>query len=729
MAAIKHASKTITTQASTTSTTYQTVATIAAAATTATNDYIIFAKADISGDSASLLFKARLVRDAAGSPTVLTGSETIYELATSISTHGSPWSYVFLLENIPNETIDFQIAVVTGGTVFADNIVIVAIDLKDDEAAAATGLVRDTDWAYAQNTTATNHVGSFGIMSTRNSVTMTVSSGDEWLVVGCAQIAINTIGFSYAAHIFLDQSEGGIGNNHPTYVMEGEDTQSEQRVHALSRIYTGLSAGSHTWFLQTGDDGIDGRSPTPNQHLFSSIFAINLAKFATAKTAYTEGQIAIALDPSTTEMLTTGAFTPPASASGGTADDFLLMGYSRGQVTGVNVRMRSFIKDSIDSTTPDGSDANTIATSYDPTDQIPLVTMAMGDGAGTDANYPNSEGERTITLVANSIQSGKTQGDRSLVAWPMEMASAGTVPQTVLPSSVPMNIVAVAPAVTFGAITVSPTATPMNVVAVAPTVAAGAITVSPAAAPMNTVAVAPSITLGAATISPAAVPLDLVAVQPAIIVEGGGDQTVEPAAVPMDIVAIAPAVTFGAITISPAAVPMDLVAVAPTSTTSALTISPSPAVADLVAVLPVVVIAPITISPSPVVIDMVAVTPIITGVGAVYVNSGSWTVLIDVADYPSTAVFFFGATLSCDNISSGGRAQLFNLTDGVGVAGSEVTITGKMLVDGEVTAENHVLTGTSFTLTGKKIYTAQHRAESQGDLVRWHGAYVKVVST
>ncbi len=735
MVAIKHIAATQIVGGNTSSDTYVTIYTIAASATTTGNTYLIIATGDVGGGSTSQRFKFRLVRDALGTPTVLTGSEAIVEPETT--TLRNNWSYSFLIETMPNETIDFQAARASGsGTAFTNNVVVVAINLSEDEANNDAGLARGVAWDYAENTTTNEHIGTFSLPTVQNTLTLNVVADDKWLVMATAQFAINSTFVSYYLDMFEFPDTPGAEQGLPGVtgtLMEGEHT-NEQRVHRVSRIYDELSVGSHIWTLRTGDDGSDSSN---NEHLFSSLFVINLAKFATVAVDFTATPITLAKHTANTEVANTGTFTP-GSTGGGTADDFLLLSFWGGDVNGLSRDQRTWINDAIDAGGGDGvtpalTNSATAGSSYDPSDILPLTRLALGAGGGTDANYTAAEGARTLTLIGNASTNTGTQfaRGRTLVAWSMELAGTGAVGQLILPNPVPMDLVAIAPTIAFGAITVSPAAVPMDLVAVVPAIAPGVITVSPSAVPMNLVAVAPTIALGVATVSPAAVPLDLVAVAPTIIQDGAPDQIVEPAAVPLNLVAVAPTIAFGVITVSPAAVPMDLVAVTPTIT-SLLTVSPSAVPLNLVAVAPTIIIGTITVSPAAVPMNLVAVAPttIQDAVGGEYINSGTWAVSIDKADYPSTAVFHFGATLSCDNISSGARARLFNLTDGVLVAGSEVTITGKVLVGEEITPDNHVIS-TSFPIlvTGPKVYVAQHRAEDTGDLIKWHGSYVKVVST
>jgi hypothetical protein len=714
LVAVKHAFSTpVTTQVSSSSTTYTTVASIAAAATTTGNDYIIFAKADIAGSSNSVEFKARLVR---GGSTLLTGSEALIQPAASDPTHGLPWSYVFLLENIPNETIDFQIAVSTTGTVYADNIVIAAIDLEDDEAAAPSGLVRGADWDYAQNTTTNGHIGSFGVMTAQESLTLNVASGDVWLVAGCAQIAVNDTSISYRAQIFLDTSEGTV--NHPGYVMEGEDT-NEQRLSAMLRVYEGLSVGPHLWVLQTGDDAAP-RSGPQNAHLFSSLFAINLALFSTGATDYQEAQIAVALAPAVTEVANTGAFTPGATG-GGSADDFLTIGYANGRVLANNVQMRSYLKDSVSGFIPTGSEENSISSSYDSTDHMPLVTMSVD-------NWAAGAGARTLTLGANSSSAGKTQGDRCIVAWPMELASGAPPDTTLLPTPAFVDLAIPSPSLDIPQ-SVAPAPAVLDLVVTAPTVTLGAITQAPAPAVLDLVVTAPTVTLGTLTLAPAPAVLDVAVPAPFIDLGAASPTTLNPAVVALPIVVTAPTVALGTKTLLPSPAVLDLAVTAPEILLTNV-LSPGVTVLDLVVTAPTIG-GNLTVSPGAAALDLGIPGPTIdlgAAPGVVFVNSGNAVVEIDVSQFASGTVFYFAAVLSNDNVAHSGRAHLYNLTTAAPVLGSEVTITGAVLDGGNTTDANWVISS-SFNLTGKRRYIGQHRVEALGQSCTWHASYVIAVSS
>ncbi len=98
---------------------------------------------------------------------------------------------------------------------------------------------------------------------------------------------------------------------------------------------------------------------------------------------------------------------------------------------------------------------------------------------------------------------------------------------------------------------------------------------------------------------------------------------------------------------------------------------------------------------SPIVIDETAFAP----PNIVYSDYGEWTALINSADYPSGTEFFFEATLATSSGASAAYARLFNVTDNIAVAASEVSSTD--------TTSERVRSNSLTIVTGDKVYKCQ----------------------
>jgi hypothetical protein len=185
--------------------------------------------------------------------------------------------------------------------------------------------------------------------------------------------------------------------------------------------------------------------------------------------------------------------------------------------------------------------------------------------------------------------------------------TTGAVSLALTPAVV--TLVAVTPAVST---TISLALTPatVTITAVTPAVTTGAVSLALTPAVVTVVAVTPSVTAGGAILALTPSVVTLVAVTPAV------SATVTLAITPavVTLTAVTPTVTPGAVSLALTPAVVTLVAIAPVVGTSSgpQTVPLSPAVVSLVAVTPAVTVGAVSLALSPAVVTLVAVTPTVT---------------------------------------------------------------------------------------------------------------------
>jgi hypothetical protein len=720
MVAINHATVTQATAQTTGFTSFQDVAgtTISSGDLTAGNQYLIIAKASVSGISNSSQYKCRLVNTSGGT-TVFTESTCAMEPPQGQTAHGMNWSYMTKWTAVASADIKVQFATASGGgTVTLDSIVVVAIDL-DDTTVLPVG--SGTDWHYAENTNTVAH-GAF--YATRETVTLVANGSDEWLVLGCASTNVNNSGASYHAQIAT--SAGGTPTTptltitDPHYRMEGERGGSETRIHSLFRTYV-PSAGSHTFALQTGDDG-SPRAGTPNDHVYSSLLAINLAHFETTPNDWTAANITVSdAGSGDTVVATSGSFTSATNAST-TQDDHILLGFAFGDVAGANRRHELFFDDTVDGVIPAGSDAHTIFGSYSSTDLMPLLTLGVG-------NFQSGDGARTVELKGNSTATGEAQGNRSLLVWSMEEDAGAPSGITLFPDPVVVPISLPSASLSFGAKTLTPDPVVVPVSLPAPTLSFGTKTLTPDALTVPVVLPNPTVAFGTKTLNVS--PVEVPVVLPNVTVQVGGAPTIlnpDPVLVPISVPSVT--ISLGALTLTPD--PVEVPIVLPDPTVSLVkTLTPDALAVPIVIPSAQVSLGPLTLTPDalavPILLPDVTVD-VVSGVN--YIFSGSDIIEIDTTKFRSGALFIYAAVLAAGAVGQAGRSRLYNITVGQAVTGSEVTYSSA------TSSDIALFQSSTFDLTtadggvhaGTNQYRPQHKADNATETCTWYSSKVGVVS-
>lgn len=206
----------------------------------------------------------------------------------------------------------------------------------------------------------------------------------------------------------------------------------------------------------------------------------------------------------------------------------------------------------------------------------------------------------------------------------------------------------------------------------------------------------PTVTLdmGTKTLTPAAVELPLVV--PTITVKPP-DTVLTPQPVALQLVVPSAGVTVATI-LTPSSVAMPLVVPAITLEFGTKTLTPDPV--ELSLVVPVITV---------------------TGIeGAIVFAPYMWTRALNPAEFPAGALFHVVVMLRTTDAGTPARARLFNVTDGLEVAGSELNTTETVLTE---------VVGPGASLpTGSKLYRVEIGG-LQGGEFHCEDAIVKVVSS
>ncbi len=702
MAAVTHLTPVVQTTLQTeVGTSYTTVSgtTLSNANFTTGKKYLLILHARVGGDQSNSLYSFRWVHGS----TAFTNGVHVQEPSTATAGRLFPFTYITVWTAVSSEDVFFQMKAPSGQTARADSISLFAIQLD-----ASGELVENTDWFFAESTADETVDNSF-VDNIGSTITINANGSDKWLVFGNISVDVNLTSTTLQLH--LSSAAGAsapTSSGTPHMVYEGENI-NEQRVNALFRVFTPV-AGQTTYGMR----GNLSAAARGGDYTIQSVrmFALNLALFADAESVWDSGATSIALDPSVTTIATATALTATADS------DFLILGYAYG-TTGLGAHTdrphRMYIEDDLDGILPAGDgDAGTFHNdAYDISAHMPLFSIA-------GPTFQNADGNHTVSLKGSATgQDFMTQAHRSLAVISMELTGGAPPAVTLLPDPVEVPIALPSPTLSFGLKTLLPDALAVPVVLPPPTISLGLKTLSPDALAVTVALPNPTITHGALTLLPKA--LDVRVVVPNVTVAVGGTPLVlNPDTVVVPVVIPDPTITLGGLTLSPDALAVPIVLPAPT-VTLVKTLSPDAIAVPVVLPNPSVLIGALTLAPDPVVVPIL-LPDVEVSAGINYAFSGEDITEIDVSKYRSGILFRYAAVLAAGAVGQAGRSRLFNITDSVAVSGSEVTYTSV------TTSVPTLYLSSTFSLTGKKQYRPQHKADNVGETCVWHSSKLGVVS-
>lgn len=285
---VPHAFTEVNTQQSTTSTTYVDVsgASITSGNFTAGKNYFIQFCGQFSEDGSSFGW----VRAVHGSTAFAESEQTFYRSSTNVDNTALCWFTVWTA--VSSEDFKIQYRHNSGTqTVTANFVAMVAIQLSDY-------LTSGTDYCFAESATdeALSTTPDDG-----GSCTVTPSSSSTWLAMTYAQVERSDITTRTISRIVRS---GEASSSLPAGNILPEASASELWGQYLTRVYT-FGASSNTIKEQSE------ASATANTRYHSSVFLLNLSKFAARAAAYTEA--ATSLTTTTMTQVQTASISPPAT--------------------------------------------------------------------------------------------------------------------------------------------------------------------------------------------------------------------------------------------------------------------------------------------------------------------------------------------------------------------------------------------------------------------------------
>lgn len=241
---------------------------------TAGKKYLLFSKSQMSytfGDGT----EARVVHGS----TEFDGSKAWIDASSTGWRITFPFMRVWTAVSSEGITLQFRSRAGGANTAYCNFASLFAMNLSDD-------LVENTDWFYNELSTDNGATTSW-----QDGASITVPAG-TWFVAG----HILTDAAAQITNYPMVRLTDGTNTVPATQVDVGVSTRDE-KASGLERVYT--VASSTTFKVQYAVSA----STTAN-HLHSAIFALNMAKFAGATSAYTEGSAALSATDFATEIQT-----------------------------------------------------------------------------------------------------------------------------------------------------------------------------------------------------------------------------------------------------------------------------------------------------------------------------------------------------------------------------------------------------------------------------------------
>ncbi len=240
---------------------YATEMTIDSSEFVANATYICWAFSQLHLASTSHEAYARIAEGA--TPTLIPGAEFITELGSGTRYLAQ---FLYTAPSTPVDLVYQHKSSDSGREVRSDSITFIAWRLD-------VALVENTDWFFAEDDDTGGLTALTSTWVDFPSVTFTPSAGDDWLVIGYGNCAIDNIGLSSEFRFRRDGTATSPTETGPIDHFEGEDAVDQ--LHSMIFDVFNLDGSEHTLAQQMRD----ASSGTQNNHLFSNIFVVNLEKF------------------------------------------------------------------------------------------------------------------------------------------------------------------------------------------------------------------------------------------------------------------------------------------------------------------------------------------------------------------------------------------------------------------------------------------------------------------
>ena len=384
MAAISHASASVTTQFTTTSATYVdvTAASIADTSLTAGNQYLVLCIAQLGGSGNGILRALQVVH---GSTAFAQSEMDVRQGAEAFASFG--WFTVWTAA--ASESLKVQAKADGVNTTRVDNLLLFAMDLDS--------LTENTDWAFNERT---NDDGLSTTPTDGGSITITPAAGD-WLVLTSAQYDMGDN--STQAVGVLDRS-GEATSTTPSARLEATSTSDIWQMF-MSRVFT-VTAASNTF-----KEISSATSGTAHVRLNSAVFILNLEKFAANSFAFTAGDTSL----NTTDFgdnIQTLSITPTVTGN--------VLAVGTWSFDCQNLSRTAKFRLQVDNADdPTGQTTDTYNYSCrDSADERPFAI-------GTLSSQSNSAKTYDLDASVSSTTSTPAAQDRSLWAFSMELAGGG----------------------------------------------------------------------------------------------------------------------------------------------------------------------------------------------------------------------------------------------------------------------------------------------------------------
>jgi hypothetical protein len=306
--------------------------------------------------------------------------------------------------------------------------------------------------------------------------------------------------------------------------------------------------------------------------------------------------------------------------------------------------------------------------------------------------------------------------------------TAGGLDTTATPDPVVVPIAHPAPTIVAGAVTLAPDPVEMPIFIPIASGIVGAVTATPDPVVVPVAHPTPTAVVGSVTATPDPVVVPIAHPAPLAISEGL-DTTLFPDPVVVVISHPTPTVVIGGVTATPDPVVVPIVLPTPSLSITAL---PDSVLVPISVPAPSVTIGGVTVTPDPVVILIAHPLPSILGGGEQFVPWGIWDAITqtwlgieqtaDPDDFAPGSVFRLTVAMYTAAAGTPVNARLYNITDGIVVAGSEISGTAtayEILRSGTFYLPN----GTSPNISGRKTYRLEVGGLSGGAFY-FHGGKV-----
>ena len=357
-------------------------------------------------------------------------------------------------------------------------------------------------------------------------------------------------------------------------------------------------------------------------------------------------------------------------------------------------------------------------TNFHITDRTPTTATCEGDSVDF-GNWTSGQDETFsgdgVNTIADIIQELADSYDPSAIVLFWLYASGSG--ERILRTYEGDNALAAKLDIDFTAATGDTTATPdpvtMPMATPVPTVAFSPVTATPDPTVVSMQTPAASIVIGAVTKTPDPVAIPMATPAPAIV-QGTLVVTPDPAAI---LILLPVPLVTGATILIPDPVTIPMILPAPKANVQA---NPTPVSMPLSIPAPSIAFGTLVVTPNPVIILMRLTDPTILGGGVQFTPWGQVERLIDPGEYALGTVFLIEIGMFTQSALVPVQAQLFNITDGFVVAGSEIS--------GTATAYEVLRSSTFDLLPGLKRYRLEYGGEV-GGVYFFHGGDVHPVSS